>query len=139
MGYPAYVVRIHSLGGGASLAAAALGYAEGKVAAGGHSFLWRAGYRPIPVMCAAHCPGHCWCHVANSSAMLLPLHSEGSDELDSHLAAAPGGIQRCSRHIVGCCALPATSAALPAGRRPARPRTVTTHAAPVHSIHLSAH
>jgi hypothetical protein len=39
MGYPAYVVRIHSLGGGASLAAAALGYAEGKVAAGGHSFL----------------------------------------------------------------------------------------------------
>ena len=26
MGYPAYVVRIHSLGGGASLAAAALGY-----------------------------------------------------------------------------------------------------------------
>ena len=44
MGYPAYVVRIHSLGGGASLAAAALGYAEGKVAAGGHSFLWQAGY-----------------------------------------------------------------------------------------------
>ena len=36
MGYPAYVVRIHSLGGGASLAAAALGYAEGKVAAGDH-------------------------------------------------------------------------------------------------------
>ena len=42
MGYPAYVVRIHSLGGGASLAAAALGYAEGKVAAVGHSFLWWA-------------------------------------------------------------------------------------------------
>jgi hypothetical protein len=48
MGYPAYVVRIHSLGGGASLAAAALGYAEGKVAAGGHSFLWRAGYGYVP-------------------------------------------------------------------------------------------
>jgi hypothetical protein len=32
MGYPAYVVRIRSFGVGASLAAAALGYAEGKVA-----------------------------------------------------------------------------------------------------------
>ena len=48
MGYPAYVARIHSLGVGASLAAATLGYAEGKVAAGGHSFLWQAGYGYVP-------------------------------------------------------------------------------------------